>query len=287
MTLWTALLIAVSVPLLIVAAVWVVPAWIFAEGEFREARRRGALSVGLVMGLIGVRAALDGRDVQVRLLLFRRPSFVFRGRKRPRPAVIRETPVATPPPESDRGPTPGPTPPRARETRPEAPPAGLEGGTEPAPGLEETPPAIRQTPPPVAEGPEGDGMTARVRMIWGYIQRFQRPARRFWGRFRRAFRFRQAACDLSFGAGNPATTGQVCGFLYAVRPLLAPKMRIEMTPDFLGRRFEGEGSLTFRISIARITWAVAALTVRVGGALGWDYVKRRWRKIRKSGNYKL
>lgn len=99
---------------------------------------------------------------------------------------------------------------------------------------------------------------------------------RFLRALRKAFRLRRVTCDLVFGTGDPATTGQISGIVYAVRPLLGRRMRIDISPNFLVRTFEAKGALAISVSLARITLAVARLAVTVGGMLGWQYVKRRW-----------
>ena len=99
---------------------------------------------------------------------------------------------------------------------------------------------------------------------------------RFLKALRKAFRLRRATCDLVFGTGDPATTGQISGVVYAVQPLLGPRFRIDISPDFLVRTFEVQGSLAVSVSLARITVAVVRLGVTVGGMLGWQYLRRRW-----------
>jgi hypothetical protein len=117
-------------------------------------------------------------------------------------------------------------------------------------------------------------------MVWAYIRRYRAPAIRFLRRVRKAFRIHRTACDLTFGTGDPATTGQLAGFLYAARPMLGPRARIDITPDFLATRFEGRVALTVRISLARITCALAGLVLTVAASLGWETIRKRWRRIR-------
>lgn len=265
-TLWTALLIALSGILLTAVVVWVVPVLVVLEGEVREERRSGSLAVGLMMGLIGVHVSLAGDGVRVRLLLFRRPRFVLPGRVG-RPGQVSEG-------AGPQGREEAPAAPEARMERPqrreEVPPAAPERRTGRLPGQEERPAAPRP------ERLGRAGVMERLRTVRGYVRRFRGPAMRFLRTFRRAFRLRRATSDLVFGTGDPATTGQIAGVVYAVRPLLGPRVRIDMSPNFLARTFEAQGSLAVSVGLARVTYAVARLTVVVGGMLGWQYVRRRW-----------
>jgi len=99
---------------------------------------------------------------------------------------------------------------------------------------------------------------------------------RFLRTLRGAFRLRRATGDLVFGTGDPATTGQLAGVVYAIRPLLGARVRVDVSPNFLTRTFEAQGSLAVSVSLARVTYAVARLAVVVGGMLGWQYVRQRW-----------
>lgn len=252
MTLWTALLIALCGMLLTALLVWVVPALVVLEGEVRGERRRGTLSAGLLMGLLGIHVSFDERGLRLRLLLFRRPSFLLTGRAGQR-REEEETPrIGRPTPEA-QGQTQGSE--TGRESRVQSPGSG-----------------------PTTQDSEGLGRAGameRLRAARGYVRRFRGPAMRFLRAFLKAFRMRRATGDLVFGTGDPATTGQLVGVVYAVRPLLGERVRVDLSPNFLTRTFEARGSLAVSVSLARVTYAVARLGVVVGGVLGWQYVRQR------------
>ena len=276
MTLWTALLIALSGMLLTALLVWVVPVLVVLEGEVRGERRRGTLSAGLLMGLLGIHVSFDETGLRLRLLLFRRPSFLLSGRAGSRQKAGGRRQEA----EGRRREAEGgrqeveerdaERPQRREETTPAIPEVRVEEG--PA-GREET--QAGSQPEPSEERPGRAGVMERLRTVRGYVRRFRGPAMRFLRTLRGAFRLRRATCDLAFGTGDPATTGQLAGVVYAVRPLLGARVRVDVSPNFLARTFEAQGSLALSVSLARVTYAVARLVVVVGGMLGWQYVRQR------------
>ena len=283
MTFWTALLVVFAGGALTALAVWAVPVLIVLEGELRGERRRGAVSVGLLMGLVGVHASFDQTGVRMRLLLFRRPSFVFRDRAGPdgerRPQAQEEAPTRPrETAETSQARIPGP----AVQDQPRDSEPGRESGVrspESGPGTQDSGPGTLRPGSGQAQdsgGPARGGMMARVRTVRAYVRRYRPPVTRFLGALWRAFRLRRVTCDLVFGTGDPATTGQVSGVVYAIRPLLGPRVRIGLSPDFLRRTFEGRASFSVSVSLARVTVAAVRLGVTVGGMLGWQYVRRRW-----------
>lgn len=274
MTLWTALVIALSGMLLTAVLVWIVPVLVVLEGEVRGERRRGTMSAGLLMGLLGIHASFDETGLRLRLLLFRRPSFLLTGRAGQRreagggrreeeaPRVERPTPeVQGQSRDSETG----------RESRVQSP------GSRPT--TQDSGPFDSAQGRPRTQDSEGlgrVGVMERLRTARGYVRRFRGPAMAFLKTLLKAFRLRRGACDITFGTGDPATTGQLAGVVYAVRPLLGPRVRVDVSPNFLAQTFEAQGSLTLSVSLARITYAVARLAVVVGGMLGWQYVRQRW-----------
>jgi len=281
-TLWTVLLIALSGMLLTALLVWVVPVLVVLEGEIRGEQRRGTLSAGLLMGLLGIHASFDEAGLRLRLLLFRRPSFLLPGRAGSRREAggerqeaegrrqeAEETPRAgRPTPEVQDQTRDSET---GRESRVQGPGSGPM--TQDSGPFDSAQGRLRTQD---SERPGRAGVMERLRTARGYVRRFRGPAMRFLRTLRGAFRLRRATGDLVFGTGDPATTGQLAGVVYAIRPLLGARVRVDVSPNFLTRTFEAQGSLAVSVSLARVTYAVARLAVVVGGMLGWQYVRQRW-----------
>jgi hypothetical protein len=61
-------------------------------------------------------------------------------------------------------------------------------------------------------------------------------------------RIRHAELDLAVGADDPATTGELAGFVAPVVALAnaLPQTRVTLTPDFTGPTFEGSGEAKIR-----------------------------------------
>ncbi len=118
----------------------------------------------------------------------------------------------------------------------------------------------------------------RVRMsrYWGYSQEARPLLWRFLKRLKRIFRFRYVDVDVVYGAGDPALTGRLFGYVEAIRHLLGKRASLVLTPDFTQSRLEGAGALEVSFYLSRFLWAVLALVVRSGilGAKIW------WRERR-------
>ena len=132
---------------------------------------------------------------------------------------------------------------------------------------------------PATGGEVGHGPSLRVEQLGVYrehLSLFGRPAVRLLGTLRRAFRVRVASCDVVFGTGDPATTGQLLGLANALRFASPPRVRIEFDPDFLSRTLEVKGSVALWMSLLRVLYGLTRATATVVGTLGWRRVKRRW-----------
>ena len=100
--------------------------------------------------------------------------------------------------------------------------------------------------------------------------------KRFLKRLMRIFGFRYVDLDVTFGASDPAQTGQLFGYMEAVRPMLGKRASLILTPDFTQSRLDGAGGIEISFYLSRLLWALFALIVR-GGVLGG---KIWWRERR-------
>jgi len=114
----------------------------------------------------------------------------------------------------------------------------------------------------------------RYRKYWHWARPIVgRLLRRLW----RVVRFRSADLDAVLGASDPSVTGRVFGYAEAVRPLMGPRVRLAIAPDFVRTRFEVSGQVEVKIFLWRLLWAAVCLAVR-GGVVGFFI----WRAERRA-----
>lgn len=77
---------------------------------------------------------------------------------------------------------------------------------------------------------------------WPYIQEF-------FLRILRCITFRRFSCELQFGLASPVNTGIVCGYLWALKGLLTPFPRVQLsiTPVFDRSMLECSGTAHFAV----------------------------------------
>lgn len=129
-----------------------------------------------------------------------------------------------------------------------------------------------------AEAEVSDRFSARVERLLRAGRRLRNltiPVRRSALRFLYGFRLRRIECKITFGASDPATTGQVYGCIMAASSLTGATGSVHVTPDFQTQRLDGEGRVEIRIYPHRLLLASVCLGWRV--ALAW-VLERRNRK---------
>lgn len=134
-----------------------------------------------------------------------------------------------------------------------------------------------------AEADVPDGFSATVERFVRSGRRLRKlssPLRRSALRFLNGFRLRRVKCKLTFGASDPATTGQIYGYVMAASSLVGARGRVDVTPDFKTHRLDGEVQLGIRVYPHRLLLASVHLGWRV--ALAW-YSERRNRKHPEEG----
>ena len=116
----------------------------------------------------------------------------------------------------------------------------------------------REAPP--AEREEGGARIPLSQLIdaWPHLQRL-------FLRIIRCITFRRLSCELRFGLANPADTGIMYGYLWALKGLLAPlpKVQLSMTPVFDRGMLECSG--TAHLAVQRplvVLWALTAAFIR-------------------------
>ena len=126
-----------------------------------------------------------------------------------------------------------------------------------------------------AEGDVSTVFSARVERFVRTVQRLRTlslPLRRSALRFLKGFRLRRIKCKVTFGASDPATTGQIYGYFMAVSSLVGATGSVDVTPDFKTRRLDGEARVEIRIYPHRLLSASVYLGWRV--ALAWFSERR-------------
>jgi hypothetical protein len=116
-------------------------------------------------------------------------------------------------------------------------------------------------------------LRVRISRYWGYSQEARPILWRFLKRLTRILGFRRVDVDVVYGAGDPALTGRLFGYVEAIRPLLGKRTSLVLTPDFTQSRLEGAGALEVSFYLSRFLLAL----VVTGGILG---VKIWWRERR-------
>ncbi|MDE2889596.1 MAG: DUF2953 domain-containing protein [Gemmatimonadota bacterium] len=126
-----------------------------------------------------------------------------------------------------------------------------------------------------AEAEVSDRFSAKVERLVRAGRRLRNltlPVRRSALRFLNAFRLRRIECKITFGASDPATTGQVYGCIVAASSLAGATGSVHVTPDFQTRRLDGEGRVEIRVYPHRLLLASVYFGWRV--ALAWVSERR-------------
>jgi hypothetical protein len=102
------------------------------------------------------------------------------------------------------------------------------------------------------------------------MKRLRRLCREGWtalNRIVRVFRLESAAMKLRFGTGDPSTTGMLFGFTQTLAPVHAKKIEIDLVPDFVHRRLEGEADVTLGFNMARLLAVGITVFIRTAMAM--------------------
>ncbi len=129
-----------------------------------------------------------------------------------------------------------------------------------------------------AEADVSDGFSARVERLVRAGRRLRNlslPVRRSALRLLNGFRLRRIECNVTFGASDPATTGQIYGYFMAASSLAGTTGSVSATPDFESQRLDGEAQVEIRMYPHRLFLASAYVGWRL--ALAW-FSERRNRK---------
>ncbi len=126
-----------------------------------------------------------------------------------------------------------------------------------------------------AEAEVSDRFSAKVERLVRAGRRLKNltlPLRRSALRFLNGFRLRRIECKITFGASDPATTGQVYGCIVAGSSLAGATGSVHVIPDFQTQRLDGEGRVEIQIYPHRLLLASVCLGWRV--ALAWVSERR-------------
>jgi hypothetical protein len=72
------------------------------------------------------------------------------------------------------------------------------------------------------------------------------------GKIVRVFQLERAGINIRFGTGNPATTGMLFGLAQSFNSVPGKGFAIDVVPDFVRRKLEGEADLTLRFTMLRL-----------------------------------
>lgn len=152
---------------------------------------------------------------------------------------------------------------------------GLGGGSPAPPPVAAVPEPAPDLPP--EPGPEPAGRPEATRRPGlGEIGELVRPAIRLLRRLAGTLRWRRLHLQGSFGLANPADTGQLFGYLQAVRGVLPQRLRLELCPDFVQPGVRGRAHLAVHFHLGKALYLVVSFAAR----LAW----RRWGRRRAAGN---
>ena len=108
----------------------------------------------------------------------------------------------------------------------------------------------------------------------------QRPFIRFIEDIFRTIKFRKISCDLTYGFSDPADTGMLCGFLYALKVLFTKRCSIfdfSIYPQFQDEVFDLRVLTNIRFRISSLLFAILRLVTnrKVLGAAWFIFKERR------------
>ena len=119
------------------------------------------------------------------------------------------------------------------------------------------------------------------------LKNVQRPVIRFIQDVFRTVKFRKISCDLTYGFPDPADTGMLSGFLYALKGLFAKRCSIfdfSIYPQFQDEVFDLHFLTNIRFRISSLLFAIIRFVTnrKVLGAT-W-FILKEWRKSKPSTN---
>ena len=119
------------------------------------------------------------------------------------------------------------------------------------------------------------------------LKNIKRPIIRFIGDVLGVVKFRKISCDLTYGLSDPADTGMLSGFFYALKGLFAKRCSIfdfSINPQFQDEIFDIDFLTSIRFRISYLLFAILRLVTnrKVLGA-AW-MIFREWRKAKSTTN---
>ena len=103
----------------------------------------------------------------------------------------------------------------------------------------------------VAGKPDSSGRD-RKRLAAGRVRALVRLGWKALERLGRVFHLEQADLKLSFGTGDPCTTGILFGLAQILLSVPGKRFETDVVPDFVHRRLEGEADVTLRFTMAHL-----------------------------------
>jgi len=270
-----------GIPLFVALLLIFLPVRVGLSGHYRE---DGAAAQGWVRpfaGAMGVVFDVVGDGIALRLVL---GPWTVRRMMKKHPVPEENAPPGDKSPDADGWSESGAVPRRMEPDAPVAPRTAAEDlkrGGDAAMPVASAPDAPRRDAGAAPDAPQREpdrarpGLFARLRALKVQIDRYrsywtevQPVLGRFFWRLLRSAKFQNLEVEVAFGTGDPALTGQIFGYVQAIRPLLGRHLHLWVTPDFMEMRLEGAGRLTGSIYLHRTLWSMACLAVR-GGWIGF------------------
>jgi hypothetical protein len=133
-----------------------------------------------------------------------------------------------------------------------------------------------QTPPPKAEprpiatadpAPSASAAPPSPRAAGRVVRRLAgdsaRPAWRLLRRLAGTLRWRWLRLEGCFGLADPAATGQLFGYLQAVRGVLPRRLRLHLSPDFVRQGVRGSAHLAVHFHLGKALYLVVSFAARM------------------------
>ena len=119
------------------------------------------------------------------------------------------------------------------------------------------------------------------------LKTMQRPVIRFIEDVFRTVKFRKISCNLTYGFSDPADTGMLSGFLYALKGMFSKRCSIfdfSISPQFQDEVFDLHVLTNIRFRISSLLFAVLRFVTnwKVLGA-AW-FIFKEWRKAKTITN---
>ncbi|MCC7263794.1 MAG: hypothetical protein IT369_14870 [Candidatus Latescibacteria bacterium] len=154
---------------------------------------------------------------------------------------------------------------------------GEQGATPRTPPPQaEPPPVATADPTPSASAAPPSPKVAGRAALGRFAGDAARPVWRLLRRLAGTLRWRWLRLEGRFGLADPAATGQVFGYLQAVRGVLPRRLRLQLSPDFVRQGVRGSAHLAVHFHLGKALYLVVSFAARM--AWRWWGLRRAARR---------